>query len=100
MTPLKLLEKAGINPYEPVLLIRRIESMERLLEAIEKYCPDLKIDKMTKKDLLTLLNSYGSCVKNLSTGDYHQERAALQRNFEMLKRYGLTDEDYHCLDFC
>ncbi len=100
MTPLTLLEKASINLYEPVLLVTMIDSMEHLFEAIEMYCPDLKIDKMTKEDLLTLLNSYGSCVKNHSTGNYRQERAALLQNFEMLRRYGLTDEDYQYIDFC
>lgn len=100
MTPLTLLKKADINPDKPVLLITTIVVIENLWEAIEKYCPDLKIDKMTKEDLLTLVNSYGSCVINHSPGNYRQERAALLQNFEMLRRYGLTDEDYQYIDFC
>lgn len=94
-----LMKKAGIDPDEPALLIPAQEAIEYLLEAIEEYCPDLKIDKMTKEDLRALLSSYGDCVMLYHPENYHQERAVLLRNFEMLRRYGLTDDDYHALDF-
>jgi len=96
----KLLAKLGIKSNEPILLITAKEAMENLLEAIEEFCPNLEIDKMTKEDLLALLNSYSASVLNYHPEDRHQERAALLANFEMLKRYGLTDDDYDSLDFC
>lgn len=100
MKALRLLKKAGINLNEPVLLITAEEALGNLLEAIEEYCPDMKINKMTKEDLQALLNSYNDCVSKYHPENYHQERVALLENFEMLRRYGLTDEDYPCIDFC
>ena len=100
MKPTTLLKRAGINPDEPVLIITTEEAMENLLEAIEEYCPHLKINKMEKKDIETLLDSYSDCILDYHPEDHHQKRAALLKNFEMLKRYGLTDDDYNSLDFC
>lgn len=99
MKALSLLKKAGINPNKPVLLITAEEAIENLLEAIEEYCPDLKINKMGKEDIESLLDSYSDCIIDYHPENYHQERAALLKNFEMLKRYGLADEDYNPIDF-
>lgn len=95
-----LLKKLKINPDEPVLLITAEEAMENLLETIEEYCPNLEINKMTKKDIMALFCSYADCVINYHPESNHQERGALIENFEILKRYGLTDDDYEPLDFC
>lgn len=54
---------------------------------------------MAKEDIETLLDSYGDCINDYHPKDYHQERASLLKNFEMLKRYGLTDDDYNSIDF-
>ena len=94
-----LLKKAGMKNDEPILLITAEEALENFWEAIKEYCPGLKIDKMSKKDLKTLLDSYSDCVINYHSENCHQERAALLQNFEMLTRYGLTEDDYECLDF-
>jgi len=83
----KILKKAGINFDEPVLLITAQEAMENLIEAIKEYCPHLNIDKMTTRDIKTFLDSYGDCIKYYHPEDYHQERAALLKNFKMLRRY-------------
>ncbi|MEO0114027.1 MAG: hypothetical protein ABIK93_00950 [candidate division WOR-3 bacterium] len=96
----ELLRKVNINPSEPVLLITAEEALENLLEAIEEYCPNLQIEKMTKEDLKTLLDSYAGSVINYHPEKYHQERGALLECFKMLKRYGLTDDDYDSIDFC
>lgn len=96
----ELLKKANLNPDEPVLSITAEEALESLSEAIEEYCPNLEINKITKEDIATLLNSYANCVLNYHQENSHQERAALIENFEMLKRYGLTDDDYESIDFC
>lgn len=100
MKPTTILRKVSINPDEPILLITAEEAMENLSEAIEECCPYLKINKMKKEDIETLLDSYSECIVDYHPEDYHQERAALLQNFEMLKRYGLTDDDYNSLDFC
>lgn len=94
-----LLKKVGISPDEPVLLITAGEVLENLLEAIEEYCPDLKISEMKRKDIETLLDNYASCVIDYHPENNHQERAALLKSFEVLKRYGLSDDDYNSLDF-
>jgi hypothetical protein len=100
MKPTTILRRVGINSEKPVLSITAEEAMENLSEAIEECCPHLKINKMKKEDIETLLDSYSECIVDYHPEDYHQERAALLQNFEMLKRYGLTDDDYNSLDFC
>ena len=100
MKPTTILRRVGINSEKPVLSITTEEALENLLEAIEKYAPQLKIDKISKEDIETLLDSYGDCIIDYHPEAYHQERAALLQNFEMLKRYGLTDDNYSSLDFC
>ncbi len=100
MNAIKILKKLNINPDEPVLLITAEEALENILEAVEEYCSELKIEEMKRKDLLALLKSYGEAVINYHPEKYHQERAALIENFENLKKYGLTDKDYNFIDFC
>jgi len=99
MKALTLLKKTGIKPDKPILSITTEEAVEALLEAIKEYCPDFEIDKMTPEDLQTLLSDYGNCIVNYHPENYHQERAVLLKHFDMLKRYGLTRDDFHSLDF-
>jgi hypothetical protein len=47
-----------------------------------------------------LLDSYSECIVDYHPENYHQERAALLANFDMLKQYGLTSDDYNSLDLC
>lgn len=95
-----LLQTKGIKPEKSVLLITAEEALDDILETIEEYCPNLEVDKMTKEDISTLLNSYADCVCSYHPENHHQERAVLLKNFEMLKQYGMTDDDYDDLDFC
>ncbi len=95
-----LLKRKGLKPEESVLLITAEEALENILETIDEYCPHLEMDKITKDDISTLLNSYADCVYNYHPENQHQERAVLLKNFEMLKQYGLTENDYKALDFC
>lgn len=95
-----LLKTKGIKPEKSVLLITAEEALENLLETIDEYCPNLQIDKITKKDISTLFNCYADCVCNYHPENQHQERAVLLRHFDMLKQYGMTDDDYKALDFC
>jgi len=100
MNAIEILGNAGIDKNEPVVHLTVEEALENLVECIEEYCPNLRVDKMIAEDIRTLLHSYGGCVVDYHPESYHQERAALLENFEMLKRYGLTDDDYDALDFC
>jgi len=100
MNPSTLLEAKGIKPEDSVLLITAEEALESILETINDYCPDLQIGKITKDDISTLLKSYADCVYNYHPESQHQERAVLLRHFDMLKQYGMTDDDYEALDFC
>ena len=96
----KLLKQKGINPNKLVLQISAEEALENLIEAIEDYDDiNLKIDKMSKKDLEILLDSYGDAVINYHHENDHQERGAFLSCGDMLKKYGLTDEGLGMLDF-
>lgn len=100
MKPSTLLKRKGIKPEDSVLLITAEEALDDILETIEEYCPDLQIGRMTTKDISTLLNSYAECVIDYHPESRHRERAVLLKNFEMLKQYGMTEDDYDSLDFC
>ena len=54
---------------------------------------------MSKKDLETLLDNLGGTTINYHPENYHQERAALLENSQILKTYGITDEEIKALDF-
>ena len=99
MKSLKILKSKGININKPVLVISSKEALERLIEAITEFCPNLKVESMSKNDLEILLDSLGNTTVNYHPENYHQERAALLENSEMLKKYGLTDEEINGLDF-
>ena len=99
MNPLKILKSKGINPSEPIFVINNEEALERLIEAIEEFCPNLKVESMSKNDLEVLLDSLGDTTVNYHPENFHQERAALLENSEMLREYGLTDEEINGLDF-
>jgi hypothetical protein len=96
---LNILKSKDINPNEPVLIINKVEALERLIEAITEFCPSLKAESMSKNDLEILLDSLGNTTINYHPENYHQERAALLENSKMLQKYGLTDEEIRSLDF-
>jgi len=99
MNPLKILKSKSIDPSEPVLEISREEALERLLETVEEFCPNLKVESISKNDLEILLDSLGETTVNYHPENFHQERAALLENSKMLRKYGLTDEEISGLDF-
>ena len=100
MNATKLLKQKGIDPKKLVLEINRVEVLVGLMEAIEEYCPSVKIEKMPKKDLEGLIDSLGANIINYHPEDYHPERSALLCYTDALKKCGLTDKEEDMLDFC
>lgn len=99
MDALKILKDKGIDAEKPVLVVSREEALARLIEAILEFCPNLNIEKMSKIDLETLIDSMNDAILNYHPENYHQERSALLHNKKMLIRYGLTNEEIEVLDF-
>ena len=99
MNTKQLLQQKGIDPDKPVLQMKRDEALESLMAAIEEYCPSVKIEKMSKKDLEALVDSLGENIINYHPEDYHQERGALLDNITALQKCGLTDKEENGIDF-
>jgi len=99
MSAKKLLKQKGIDFNKPVLEISREEALVGIMEAIEKHCPSVKIEKMSKKDLEGLVDSLGEDIVNYHPENYHQERSALLGYIDALKKCGLTDEEESAIDF-
>lgn len=95
-----LLKRKGVDFDKPVLQINRLESLVSITEAINEYCPSVKIEKMSKDDIEILVDSLGENIVNYHPENYHQERSTLLGCSSMLRKYGLTDDEYEVLDFC
>lgn len=100
MNATKLLKQKGIDPDKLVLQISRKEVMVGIMDAIEEYCPSVKIEKMPEKDLERLIDSLGENIINYHPEHYHPERSAFLCYIEQLKKCGLTDKEEDALDFC
>ena len=100
MNATKLLKEKGIDPKKLVLEINRAEVLVGIKEAIEEYCPSVKIEKMPKKDLEGLIDSLGENIINYHPEDYHPERSAFLCYVDALKKCGMTDEEEDAIDFC
>ena len=96
----ELLKQKGIDPHKPVLQISREEALISIMEAIEEYCPSVKIEKLNKKELEKLIDNLGDSIINYHPEDYHQERSTLLNYSYVLQKYGLTDKELERLDFC
>lgn len=94
-----LLESKRIDPNMPVLLITAAEALDNIQEYASSTDMQLDLGKLDPQELMTLISSYGDCVLTFHPENNHPERAALLRNFKMLKRYGLEDDDFQILDF-
>ena len=100
MNATKILQSAGLNPNDSIFPLDNEEAMERLLEFIEEWKLQIQVKKINKEDWKTLLSSYADSIVDYHPENDHQERGTFLRNEEMLKNYGLTDEDVRRLDFC
>lgn len=95
----KILKSVGLKPSNSVFSLDYKEAMERILEFIEEWELPIQVKKISKKDWETLFSSYADSIIDYHTENNHQERGAFLRNEQMLKKYGLTDEDIKRLDF-
>ena len=100
MNARKILKSAELNPNDSIFPLDNEEAMERLLEFIEEWKLQIQVKKISKENWKTLLSSYADSIIDYHPENDHQERGAFLRNEEMLKNYGLTDEDVRRLDFC
>ena len=100
MNASKLLKQKGINFDYSALSISAEDVIIRLIDTVKEWKLGLKLESMKKQDLLKLIDYFGGCVIDYHPENYHQERAVLLIHSDMLKKYGLTDEDICRLDFC
>ena len=100
MNALQILQTKNINPDKAVLAIDRQDALENLVEATREYCPSVMLEDMDREDLETLIDSLGENIVKYHPENYHQERGALLANVNILRKYGLTDEEEGALDFC
>lgn len=70
------------------------------MEFIKEWELRVEVEKISKKDWQTLFVSYADSIIDYHPENDHQERGAFLRNKQILKKYGLTDEDVKRLDFC
>lgn len=100
MNATKILKSVGLNPNDNVFSLNYEEAVERLLEFIKEWELRIKVEKISKDDWEILLSSYENSIVDYHPENDHQERGAFLRNKQMLKKYGLTNEDVRRLDFC
>ena len=99
MNAQNLLKQKGIDSNKLVLQINREESLISIMEAINEFCPNVKIEKMSKEDLEILIDGLGENIINYHPENYHQEKSTLLSCSSILRKYGLTDYEYETLDF-
>ncbi|NCO83801.1 MAG: hypothetical protein COZ31_10480 [Nitrospirae bacterium CG_4_10_14_3_um_filter_44_29] len=100
MNATKILKSVGLNPSDAIFSLDNVEATERLLEFIKEWELRIKVEKISKEDWKALLSSYADSIIDFHPENDHQERGAFLRNEQMLKKYGLTNEDVQRLDFC
>jgi len=100
MNAIKILQSVELNPSDSLFSLNKEETMERLLEFIKEWELSIQVKKISKEDWETLFSSYADAIIDYHPENDHQERGAFLRNEQMLKKYGLTDEDVRRLDFC
>lgn len=100
MNARQILKSVGLKPNGLVYSLDNEEVLERLLEFIEEWELRIQVEKISKEDWETLLFSYADSIIDYHPENDHQERGVFLRNKQMLKKYGLTDEDAQRLVFC
>lgn len=100
MNAKQILKLVNLKPDRTIFSITTEEALERLLEFIEEWELSIQVKKISKEDWQALFSSYADSIIDYHPEDDHQERGLFLRNAEMLKKYGLTNDDITRLDFC
>lgn len=100
MNATKILQSVGLKQSKSIFSLDYEEAMEKLLEFIQEWELLIQVKKISKEDWKTLFASYADSIIDYHSENDHQERGVFLRNEQMLKKYGLTDEDVKRLDFC
>jgi hypothetical protein len=100
MNATKILHTVGLKPNDTILSITQSGAMVALLEFIEEWELQIKVEEISKKDWEILFASYADAIIDYHPENDHQERGTFLRNEKMLMGYGLTQEDVARLDFC
>lgn len=95
----KILKSVGLKSSNSVFSVNNYEAMERLIEFIKEWELPIQVEKISKKNWELLFSSYADSIIDYHSENDHQERGAFLRNENILKKYGLTDEDIRRLDF-
>jgi len=84
MNTKQLLSSKQIEPSMAVLKITAEEALDAINEALLEFPIDFDFNKLSKEELQKLLLDYSDTVLSYHPEAYHQERAALLRNKDML----------------
>lgn len=95
----KILSSKKISSSKVILQITAEEVLYLLKEALEEFSLSIDFNKLSKEELEKLLSDYADALETYHQEDYHRERAVFLKNEKLLKKYGLTDEDFIMLDF-
>lgn len=99
MQAMEILRSKNIAPDTPALFVSAQEAIENILECAEELALNLDLSRLASGEMYELLSIYGNCVREFHPENYHQERAALIRYYQTLKKCGLKDSDYASIDF-
>lgn len=95
----KVLESKNISPSKVFASITAGEIIDSLQEALDDFEIKFDFGKLTKQELVKLFYDYVECVSLYHPENYHQERGALLKNTDVLKKYGMSQDDTNMLDF-
>ncbi len=99
MNASEILQSKKISPTTAALFISAEEAIQEMLEYAVRADIKLDLQLLDAEELRLLISSYGNCVVEFHPEDYHPVRAAILRNYQLLKRCGLRDPDLEIIDF-
>ncbi|MBU3925315.1 hypothetical protein KJ575_02910 [Patescibacteria group bacterium] len=100
MNATQILQSVGLKPRVKMFSITNAGAINALLEFIREWELSIEVEKISRTEWETLFESYANAIITYHPENDHQERAVFLKNKQMLKKYGLTDEDVKRLDFC
>ena len=96
----KILQEKEINHAEPVIYMDKKDALQNFIETMEYFEIDFNFSKLSKSEIEKLFLDYGYCISIYHLEKYHQERGAFLKNEDILRKYGLSEDDIDAFDFC